>query len=341
MEDIIKKHILKIILGCLISLILIYLCIRNIDFKQSLSLIKNADISLIFIGVFFYVLSYLVRSIRWEYILAPLKKIKPFKSFFFLIFGFFMNNILPLRLGEIVRALVAGEKLQISRSGVFATVIVERLMDVIIFIICFFLIAVFVEIPFWLKKSFLLCALIFGIMFIVLFFMSRQEEKFLNLILKIKLPLKISNFITKLFIKFASGLKFFQNTKLIFYVFITSVIVWYIEAWAYKMLFMSFGVDVSIVQCLFVIVVTGIGAILPTAPAFVGAIEFMGIVALGVFGIEKSVAFTAIAATHFIEIMVVYALGFLGIIKEKISFSDLFNFAVSQQKEEEGELNEK
>ena len=213
-------------------------------------------------------------------------------------------------------------------------------MDIIIFIICFFLIAVFVEIPVWLKKSFLLCTVIFGMMLIVLFLMSKREEKFLSLISKIKLPVKISDIVKKLFTKFASGLKFFQNTKLIFYVFVTSVIVWYVEAWAYKMFFMSFGVEVTIIQCLFVIVVTGIGAIIPTAPGFVGAIEFMGIVALGVFGIEKSTAFTAMAATHFLEIMTVYLLGFIGIIKEKISFSDLFKFAVSQQKEE-GIKNEK
>ena len=141
---IIKKHIFKIILGCLVSLLLIYLCIRNIDFKQSVSLLKNADLSLIAVGVVIYAVSYLVRGFRWDYILMPLKKMKMFQSFFYLVFGFFMNNILPLRLGEFVRAIVAGKKLEISRSGVFATIVVERLMDIIIFIISFFLIAMFV-----------------------------------------------------------------------------------------------------------------------------------------------------------------------------------------------------
>ena len=78
---------------------------------------------------------------------------KLFKSFYYLVFGFFMNNILPLRLGEFVRAIVAGKKLEISRSGVFATIVVERLMDIVIFIISFFVIAMFVpNIPNWLQK---------------------------------------------------------------------------------------------------------------------------------------------------------------------------------------------
>ena len=331
-----KKHILKIILGCLVSIILIWLCVRNIDFKQSIALVKNAKIGLIFLGVAIYAFSYFIRSIRWEYILIPLKKIKPFGSFFFLIFGFFMNNILPLRLGEFVRALVAGKKLNISKSGVFATIVVERLMDVVIFIIAFFLIGMFVpNIPGWLQKSFILCAVIFGLAFVVLFFMSKDEEKFLKILNKFHLPDKLNNLIQSIFLKFASGLKFFQNKKLIFNVFLTSVVVWYIEAWAYKVFFLSFGVEVSIIQCLFVIVTTGIATMLPTAPAFIGAIESVGMVTLGLFGITETLAFTSMAATHFVEMMTVYALGITGIIKERISFSDLFKFAVSEQKDED------
>ena len=323
-------------MGCLVSLTLIYLCVRNIDFKQSVSLLKNADIILIILGVTIYVCSYLVRGFRWDYILAPLKKMKMFQSFYYLVFGFFMNNVLPLRLGEFVRAIVAGKKLEISRSGVFATIVVERLMDVIIFIISFFLIAMFVpNIPNWLQKSFVLCAVIFGLMFIVLFFMSKDEEKFLKLLYKIHLPLKFTEIIKALFLKFASGLKFFQNKKLFIIVFVTSIIVWIIEAYAYKTLFLAFGLKVTVIQCLFVIVTTGIATMLPTAPAFIGAIEGVGMVVLGIFGFEETIAFTAMAAIHFIEMMAIYILGIIGMIKEKISFSDLFNFALKQNQEAE------
>ena len=318
----------------MVSLILIYLCIRNIDFKQSISLLKNADLTLIVLGVCIYICSYLVRGFRWDYILAPLKKMKIFQSFYYLVFGFFMNNILPLRLGEFVRAIVAGKKLEISRSGVFATIVVERLMDIIIFIVSFFLIAMFVpNIPNWLQKSFVLCAVIFGLMFVVLFFMSKDEGKFLKLLYKFHLPLKITEIIKSLFLKFASGLKFFQNKKLFSIVFITSIFVWIIESYAYKTLFLAFGLQVSAIQCLFVIVTTGIATMIPTAPGFIGAIESVGMVTLGIFGIEETTAFTAMAATHFIEMMAVYLLGIIGMIKEKISFSDLFSFALKQSQE--------
>ena len=295
----------------MVSVILVCLCIRNIDFEQSISLLMNANIRLIVLGLFIYISSYIVRSYRWDCILAPLKKMKLFQSFFYLVFGFFMNNILPLRLGEFVRAIVAGNKLCISRSGVFATIVVERLMDVIIFIISFFLIAIFVSnIPHWLQKIFIACALIFGIIFIALFFISKNENKFLNFLYKIQLSIKLKELVKTIFLKFASGLKFFQNK-----------------------LFLAFGLHVSIIQCLFVIVTTGIATMLPTAPGFIGAIEGVGMVTLQIFSIEETVAFTSMVAIHFTEMMAIYILGFIGMIKEKISFLDLFNFALKQKQE--------
>ena len=319
------------------SILLIYLCVRNLDFTQSANIIKNANIKIVAYALIVYMLSFVARSLRWEYILLPLKKIRPFRSFFFLVFGFFMNNVLPLRLGEFVRAKVAGEKLQISRSGVFATVVVERLVDVIIFIIIFFLIALFVDIPNWLKHTFILCTIIFGLIFVVLFFMSKKQEKFVSLISKCHLPLKISDIVENLFVKFSGGLEFFQHTKLILIVLFISVIVWYIEALSYKLFFLAFGLQISIMQALFFIVVTGVATMIPTAPGFVGAIEASGVIALGVFGIDQSTAFTTIASVHFGDIIMTYLMGVTGMIKEKISFSDLFKFAVANDKQEDAQ----
>ncbi|MEA5000871.1 MAG: lysylphosphatidylglycerol synthase transmembrane domain-containing protein [Endomicrobiaceae bacterium] len=327
--------------GCIISIVLIYLSVRNINFRQSFDLIKNANLYLIAMALVVFVFSYVVRTIRWHFLLLPLKKLHPMRSFYFLIFGFFMNNILPLRLGEFVRAKVAGERFQISRSGVFATVVVERLMDIIVFIICFFLIACFVDIPVWLKNSFLLCTVIFGSMLVVLFLMSKSNDKFLTVINKLHLPVKISEILKSLFVKFATGLKFFQNFRLVLYVFITSLIVWFVEAYSYQLFFSAFGVQVSLMESIFVIIVIGMGVIIPTAPGFIGAIEFMGIIALGIFGVEKSTAFACIASLHFADMMAIYLLGIIGIIKEKLSFIDLFKFATIEDNSEVDKRNEK
>jgi uncharacterized protein (TIRG00374 family) len=165
--------------------------------------------------------------------------------------------------------------------------------------------------------------------------MSKKKEEFLRLISKIKLSKKILDIIMSMFSKFTTGLCFFDNWRVILKVFILSFFVWVVEAYSYMLFFKAFGVDISVMQAIFVIVVIGVGVIIPTAPGYIGAVEFMGVVALGVFGIEQSVAFTCIASLHFADMVAFYVMGFIGIAKEKVSFYDLFKFATIEENNSE------
>src|SRR5262249_17238085 len=51
-----------------------------------------------------------------------------------LLVGYAANNLLPARLGELVRADFVGRRYQISRLAVVGTIVVERLFDVVVFI---------------------------------------------------------------------------------------------------------------------------------------------------------------------------------------------------------------
>ena len=48
--------------------------------------------------------------------------------------GHFGNNILPLRLGELIRVYIVSKDWQISKSYVLGTIILERLLDAITFV---------------------------------------------------------------------------------------------------------------------------------------------------------------------------------------------------------------
>ena len=72
------------------------------------------------------------------------------------------------------------------------------------------------------------------------------------------------------------------------------------------------------------VIIIGIGAIIPTAPGYIGAFEFMGVTALSV---DKDAAFACTAIYHFLQLMTIFLLGIMSVAKERISFSDLFKFA--------------
>ena len=321
-----KKHFLKIILGFLLSIILIYLTIRQIDFRKSLELIKNANYYVLIPGVLIYAFTYLLRSLRYYFMILPIKKTRDFENFPYTMLGFFMNNIIPLRLGELIRAKITGERLLISRSSILGTILVERLIDMVIFVMFFFLIMIVLPFPDFIKKSFYICGAVFGLCLVILMIISIYENKALAVFSKIPMPFKIKGFVTEIFEKFTGGLVMLRKPGVFFTSFIISVLAWVLESLFLVIVAYSCGIDITVLGGIFVVIIIGIGAILPTAPGYIGAFEFMGVTALSALGVGKDAAFACIAIYHFLQLMVIFSLGFFSLIKAKISLSDLFKF---------------
>ncbi|MCL2335750.1 MAG: flippase-like domain-containing protein [Endomicrobia bacterium] len=321
-----KKHFFKILLGCLFSAALIWLTLRQIDFRKSFELIKNADYYILMPGVLIYAFTYALRAVRYYFMLLPVKKTRIFENFPYTVLGFFMNNIIPLRLGEVVRAKVTGERLGVSRSSVLATIVVERLMDVIIFVAFFFIIMIVMPFPEFIKRSFYVSGIVFGGALAMLFLISKNDEQALNFVSKLPMPQKVKSFVTKLFDKFTGGLMVLRKPAIMSSALFITVLTWVTESFFLVMVAYSCGIKISILGGIFVVIIIGIGAIIPTAPGYIGAVEFMGVTAFGALGVAKDHAFACIAIYHFLQIIVISALGLASILKEKISFADLFKF---------------
>ena len=60
------------------------------------------------------------------------------------VVGYMANNLLPLRLGELVRSYYVGEREGVSKTAALATILIERLMDALTLIVFVAVIAVFV-----------------------------------------------------------------------------------------------------------------------------------------------------------------------------------------------------
>jgi len=326
-----RKHLFKILAGFVISAALIYLTFRNINFAQTFGTIKTANLYLLVLAAAVYSFTYVLRGIRYYFMVLPVKKTRLFENLPYTIMGFFMNNIIPLRIGELVRAKITGERLQISRSSILATIVIERLFDIITFVIAFFVIMVVMPFPEIIKKSFYICAVVFGIGLVVLFMIAKHEEKSLRVISKLPMPGKIKSFVTSFFDRFAVGLAMLKTPSAFAVSFLMSAVIWTTEAVVLVIVAYSFGINIPhfILGGLFTVIIIGIGAIIPTAPGYIGAFEYFGsnLALVQGLSIEPHKALACILTYHFMQIAVIFILGSVSILKTKISFNDLFKFA--------------
>lgn len=322
-----KKHFFKILAGICVSIILICLTLRQIDIKKSFELIAGVKYFVLIPAILVYVFTYILRSVRYYYILLPLKKTKVLDNFPYTIIGFFANNIIPLRLGELIRAKITGERLHVSRSSALATIVIERLFDVIIFVLFFFLIVTVMSFPEFIKKSFYILTFVFFICLSTLYIMLTHKNKALKVLSKMPISSVVESLITVFLNRFTGGLAVLKKPSILIKSFIFSGILWITEALFVVIVAYACGIHISILGGIFTVIIVGMGGIIPTAPGYFGAFELMGVLALSTLSVDKDLAFICTAICHFLQLVIIFTLGGLCVLKTKITFSDLFKFA--------------
>lgn len=112
----------------LITAAALYIAFHDIDFDQFVHTARHAAPEFLLIAVALTALSYLLRARRWQ-LLYPTPSLSFHNSWRVLTLGFFMNNILPARTGEFVRAHMGARVTGDKRTLVLATITCERLAD--------------------------------------------------------------------------------------------------------------------------------------------------------------------------------------------------------------------
>ena len=124
-----KKKLLSVIIGLLISVVLVFIIFRNVNFGELVGALKGANYFWLLPNMCLVILAMFQRAERWKYMLKPIGAPKYKKLLSATCIGFMANNVLPLRLGEFVRAYaLARNNEKVTKSASLATIFVERMV---------------------------------------------------------------------------------------------------------------------------------------------------------------------------------------------------------------------
>ncbi len=189
-----KKDFRNKIAGFLISILLtglfLYVAFKNIDFGKVITDIKNVRLDYLALFVFLFLLSHLIRAFRWKYIIYSAKKdARILHLFGATMIGYGVNAVVP-RLGEVYRAVFLGKWEGISRTSMFGTVIVERVIDILALAFSVLLSVLFYSGNlygqiYWLKSAVQLAFVLISGVILMIIALAIFREKFSRIILKI------------------------------------------------------------------------------------------------------------------------------------------------------------
>ena len=124
-----QKKVVYLLIGLGISVVLLWLLFRNINFTELVAALRGANYLWLIPNILLIVLTMYQRAFRWRYMVAPIKKVRFSKLLAATCIGFMANNVLPLRLGEFVRAYsLSSQDREVTKSASLATIFVERMV---------------------------------------------------------------------------------------------------------------------------------------------------------------------------------------------------------------------
>ncbi|HSF16819.1 MAG TPA: lysylphosphatidylglycerol synthase transmembrane domain-containing protein [Vicinamibacteria bacterium] len=112
--------------------LLLWLFLRGSDIDSIRLALASADVGLVILAVLATMMTYLIRALRWQVLLAPLGHAGLGNCFITTVIGFMVNFLVPSgRVGEVARPYLLARREELSASSALATVLLERLLDLV------------------------------------------------------------------------------------------------------------------------------------------------------------------------------------------------------------------
>ena len=312
------KNARNLIIGLVITAGALYYTLHNVSMKDLAASFKTVDYLYTVPAVVAILLSFFFRAFRWRILISPMKQVKVADLFSPLMVGF-MANILPARAGEFIRAYLLGKKHGIPFSGAFASIIVERLFDIVAILLLFAWVFMFnaeilsseatvsgvslqtVATRFGQLSGILVAALIGFI-----YMMVAHKEKLIALIRWVIRPLPANwhDKVEYLVEEFSLGCMIAKNWTALFKISFYTVLVWAAIVVSYLPFYFAYDLDNKSLESLVIltVLVSILIVVLPT-PAFLGS--FNAAILIGLHDIMKVPELTAVSFG-----MVVWAVNF-------------------------------
>ena len=248
------------------------------------TMVANLEWRWIALAIAFDVMSYVCQGARWRLLMKPLGEVSTLRATQAIYSGLFTNEVLPMRLGELVRAYLVSRWTAATFVAVIPSMVIERLFDALWLAMGIGLTAMFVPLPRDLLRA--ADALGAGVVIaaaVLCYFVLRppKTQRFSTG------PLR---FVSPRFERLSSGLQPMARTREFYLSLSGSLLLLMFQAMAFWLMMIGCGLHLSLWSGVAVFLIVHVGTAIPNAPANVGSYQFFTVVGLMFFGVDKTAA---------------------------------------------------
>lgn len=286
--------------------------------------------------------SYGVRSFRWQYLLAPIGATRFSTAFRTTVIGFAATFLLPARAGEVVRPYLLARRENLNATAAFATIILERLLDLLVVLLLFAAFVVSADPGTVSGDPALFARVKFGGLMagavaiagaVVLFALAGHPERMGRLALGVErvLPERIARIVATFVETFAQGLAVMRQPRRLLVSLVLSLPLWLSIAAGIWLTSRAFHITFPYPASFLVMTILVVGVAVPT-PGAVGGFHLAYQIAVhSFFGAPDDRAVGAAIVLHAISFVPVTILGIVFMAREGLTFGSVRQIAGEQQ----------
>jgi uncharacterized protein (TIRG00374 family) len=298
-----------------LTVLLVGIFLRSIDLGQAWRATLAANPGWIAAAIVVTLQTYALRAWRWQSLLEPIGRASFRTAFRTTIIGFAATFLLPARIGEILRPYLLARKERLNPAAAFATVIVERMLDLctVLFLFALALALADVDVAAEVETAGIIAAAASAACLGVLFVLAGHPERLGNWVGRLagSLPPKVGQVLGHLVKTFVEGLRVMRSPGHLAVAIAWSIPLWLSIALGILLVSWAFGLTLSFVGSFLVVGYLAIGVAAPT-PGAAGGFHYMYLAAMtSFFAAPPDSAGAAAIVLHLVSFVPVTALGLL------------------------------
>ena len=326
----------RLLLRAAITVLLLALLVWRIDISGALTAIGGANYLFVLPALACFGAAKLLVAHRWRVMMpwphgsgAASDPLPLAPLFGILCVSNLANNILPARLGDLIRVQVPAQRFGISRARLTATVFAtESLLDGIALGVLGLVGLALIDIPGFPREAFwAVLGLLTGcIVAVVPFSHLKLEEGWTRRGVTRRLPERFRLPLDEAVPHFLDGLAVFRHGRLAAQAIGLSFAVWLLEVAMFALLGLAFGIHLSMPAWMVIAVAANLITAVPVTPSNIGAYEVAITEVLKALGVEAGTAAGFAIAAHIFNIFWITAAGLVAMWSLGLGFDDVFSF---------------
>jgi glycosyltransferase 2 family protein len=300
--------------AALLALALLYYSLRGIEWRRVAQIVAGASAGHLALAAGLATVTLFLRACRWRILLNAEGRVSVSTAFWATTAGYFGNNFLPARAGELVRTFMISSRSGLETAFVLATALSERVADAVVLVVISACVLLILPAQTgWLAaaaRPFAILGLLgaLGIAILPLLgplLRGAIDRTPLPQALRARLVIAVDHGLR--------GMRAFHDLGRLSGFFVFTVLIWFLDALGSVVVASALGFRIPMSVAFLLIASLGLGSALPSTPGYVGIYQFVAVVVLTPFGFSRTDAIAYILVAQALNYVVILCWGSLGL----------------------------